>query len=232
MRFTGQDIEAMAKRERAAFVNSLSGFKSANLVGSCNKRGQTNLAIMSSVVHLGSNPPLLALVIRPGGEERHTLANIVTTGFYSLNHVTAPLIESAHQTAARYDKATSEYHATGLTPQWIEGFNAPLVAEAGLKLGLKLREHQLLAINRTHLVIGEVVLVEMPDEALMHDGAVDLGAAGSIALSGLDTYHQPALIKRMAYAKTDLPPRVIPMKSAVQKPGQEAMQLPDKARPA
>jgi len=203
------DIRAMEKRRRAAFVNSLSGFKSANLVGTADSTGHTNLAIMSSVVHLGSNPPLLALIVRPGGEERHTLANILASGCFSLNHVTASLVEAAHQAAARYPPEVSEFEATGLTPQWQRGFAAPLVAEASLKLGLELREHQELSINGTHLVIGEVMLADVPARSFMADGVVDLNDAGTVAISGLDSYHDPRIIKRMAYAKPELLPRSV-----------------------
>ena len=183
----GAEIAAMDSRRRAAFVNSLSGYKSANLVGSVDEAGRTNLAIMSSAVHLGSDPPLLALVIRPGGEERHTLANILATGCYSINHVHTGLVEAAHQTAARYERHVSEFDATGL----------------------ELRDHQELAINRTHLLIGEIVLVRLPADSRLPDGAVDLAAAGTVALSGLDHYHAPASLKRMAYAKPLLPPRTL-----------------------
>ncbi|MFK8050644.1 MAG: flavin reductase family protein [Halioglobus sp.] len=207
MQLEQADIAAMNTRNRAAFVNSLSGFKSANLIGTLSEDGRTNLAIMSSVVHLGSAPPLLAMIIRPGGEERHTLDNILNTGFYSINHVTSAIVEAAHQSAARYDRDTSEFTATGLTAVWQEGFHAPLVAEASIKLGLSLREHQELEINGTHLVIGEIVLVELPEKSMREDGSVDLESAGTVALSGLDTYHSSVTINRMAYAKPDLPPR-------------------------
>jgi flavin reductase (DIM6/NTAB) family NADH-FMN oxidoreductase RutF len=209
MHMSSADIAAMDTQRRAAFVNSLSGFKSANLVGTVDAQGQTNLAIMSSVVHLGSQPPLLALVVRPGGEERHTLANILATGCYSLNHVNASMVERAHQTAARYPEDISEFDAVGLTPVWHEGFGAPMVAEATVKLGLRMREHQELKINGTHLVIGEVVLAQIPEAACREDGSIDLTAADSVALAGLDTYHQSVGYKRMAYAKPDLPPRIL-----------------------
>ncbi|GAB5452805.1 MAG: flavin reductase [Halioglobus sp.] len=209
MKLDAADIADMDSRRRAAFVNSLSGFKSANLVGTASGAGQTNLAIMSSTVHLGSHPPLLALVVRPGGDERHTLRNILETGVYSLNHVNADIVEQAHQTAARYPAQASEFEATGLTPLWQAGFAAPMVLEAGVKLGMQLREHSELKINGTHLVIGEVVLADVPSLACRPDGSLDLAAAGSVALSGLDTYHQSAGSKRMAYAKPDMPPRQI-----------------------
>lgn len=210
MHFDSAAIGAMAQRSRAAFVNSLSGFKSANLVGTAGPEGHTNLAIMSSAVHIGSHPPLLALVVRPGGEERHTLANLLASGCYTLNHVNRDIIHAAHQTAARYGSDISEFEATGLTPQWREDFAAPFVAEAVVKLGMVLREHQELRINATHLIIGEVVHAVFPEGCLREDGSVDLVTAGSVTLSGLDTYLQPVPVARMAYAKPDLPPRELP----------------------
>jgi flavin reductase (DIM6/NTAB) family NADH-FMN oxidoreductase RutF len=209
MRLDNVDIADLPSRERAALVNSLSGFKSANLVGTADKDGTCNLAIMSSVVHLGSHPPLLALVVRPGGEERHTLANLLRSGHYSINHVGIGMIEAAHQTAARYPADTCEFDATGLTPEWWDEFHAPLVAEAPIKMAMALREHQELAINGTHLVIGEILAVAMPAGCKREDGSLDLAAAGTVALTGLDSYHSTQLVKRMAYAKPDLPPRAI-----------------------
>jgi flavin reductase (DIM6/NTAB) family NADH-FMN oxidoreductase RutF len=120
--------------------------------------------------------------------------------------VAESFIEAAHQTAARYPRETSEFAATGLGEHWVDGFRAPFVAEAKVRLGLQLREHQKLEINGTHLVIGEIVLLEAPDHCIGEDGAMDLAAAGSIALSGLDSYHRGERIRRMAYAKPDREP--------------------------
>ena len=209
MELTQRAIADMPTRRRAALINSLTGFKSANLVGTADTYGNTNLAIMSSAVHLGSHPPLIALVIRPGGEERHSLSNILTTGCFTINHVTEPMIAAAHQTAARYHRDISEFDATGLTPEWREGLSAPLVAEASVKLGLELREHRELEINGTHFLIGEITLADFPGEAMMEDGALSLALCGSVALTGLDTYHAATPVRRMAYAKPDLPPREI-----------------------
>ncbi|TDG13391.1 flavin oxidoreductase [Seongchinamella unica] len=209
MKVTSDNLQAMPDRQRAALVNSLSGFKSANLVGTVSSEGRCNLAIMSSAVHLGSNPALLGLVIRPGGDERHTLANILASGCYSLNHVSADIVAQSHQTAARYDRDTSEFEATGLTPQWWPDFKAPLVAEARVKMAMRLREHLPLEINGTHFLIGEILALELPDASMGEDGSVDLATADSVALSGLDRYHTVRLHKRMAYAKPDLPPREI-----------------------
>lgn len=206
MLFTSTQISALESRYRAALVNSLSGFKPANLVGTTDRDGRSNLAIISSVVHLGSHPPLLALIIRPSPVERHTLENILDTGCYTINHVNDRFIEAAHQTAARYPREQSEFAATGLEEYWVDGFAAPFVREASIRMGLELREHRPLEINATHFLIGEIVLAEVPENCLGADGALDIGAAGTVALSGLDSYYTTRRLRRMAYAKPDLPP--------------------------
>lgn len=202
MILSSDDLGQLEQRYRAAFANSLSGFKPANLVGSRGSDGD-NLAIMSSAVHLGSSPFLLALVLRPDEARQHTLENILHSGFYTLNHVHESFYRAAHQTAARYPKEVSEFAAVGLTAQTLGDFPAPFVAQARVRMGLALREHQRLAINGTHLLIGEVVLVDVPDGAVEDDGSVDLAAAGTVTISGLDRYHRVESLGRLPYAKPE-----------------------------
>jgi len=120
-------IMDMEQRKRAQLINSISGFRSVALIGTIDTQGQTNLAIFSSIVHLGSNPPLLGFIMRPDSVERHTLTNIMDTGFYTINHIHQKMYEQAHQTSARYPKTMSEFDATQLTPLFKEGFMAPFL---------------------------------------------------------------------------------------------------------
>ena len=101
------DIAAMAPQQRALLINSLPGYKSAMLVGTCDATGQTNLAIVSSHFHLGSSPPLLAMILRPstGNSERHTLRNLLETRCWTLNGFSLDDAAQAHQTSAPYPKA-------------------------------------------------------------------------------------------------------------------------------
>ena len=114
MHFTKQAISDLENRYRAHLINSLSGFKSANLVGTQDCNGQTNLAIVSSVFHLGAHPPLVGMIIRPHSVPRHTLENLLATKHYTINHVNKDIYDKAHQTSARYDKDESEFDATAL----------------------------------------------------------------------------------------------------------------------
>lgn len=80
MILTHDAILRLDTRQRAALINSLSGFKSLNLIGSISSSKITNLAIFNSVFHLGANPPLMGFIIRPDSVDRHTLQNILDTG--------------------------------------------------------------------------------------------------------------------------------------------------------
>jgi flavin reductase (DIM6/NTAB) family NADH-FMN oxidoreductase RutF/NAD(P)-dependent dehydrogenase (short-subunit alcohol dehydrogenase family) len=203
MKLTQQDISTLESRKKAFFINSLSGFKSANLVGTANAAKQTNLAIVSSVVHLGANPPLLAMVMRPDSASRGTLKNILDTGVYTLNHVNLDIHQQAHQTSARYPDDVSEFNAVGLSEQWEDNFNAPFVQESHIKIGMKLRERHSLDINATEFIIGEIVSIEIPDEIVAEDGFISIEKAGTLAVSSLDTYHSTQTLASLSYAKPD-----------------------------
>ena len=124
LHFSENDILEMESRKRAAFINSLTGFKSASLVGTIDHEGKTNLAIFSSVIHLGSNPALIGFINRPDTTERHTSENILSVKQYTINHIHKEIFIEGHQTAARYPKEVSEFEAVGLTPEFLPGFQA------------------------------------------------------------------------------------------------------------
>ena len=196
-----QEIKELDNRYRALFITALSGYKSANLIGTCDHAKNTNLAIFSSIFHIGSHPPLLGMITRPHSVSRHTLENILQTKYYTINHVNKSIYQQAHQTSARYDKETSEFQAVGLTEQWQKDFTAPFVKESRIQLGLELREHQSLTINNTELVIGEITYINIKDDIVNEDGYVAIEQAESIAISSLDTYHNTELLSHLSYAK-------------------------------
>jgi len=195
------DLINMEQRYRAMFINSLSGYKSANLIGTIDGQGMTNLAIMSSAFHLGAQPPLMGLIVRPDVAERHTLDNIRSTGVYTINHVNQKIYRQAHQTSARYPKSISEFDAVGLTVEYRHNFTAPFVKESSISMGLELRQEQLMEINGTHLLIGEIVAVKVPDDTVSDDGFIDVAKADTLAIGGLDGYFSAQLQERLAYAK-------------------------------
>ena len=191
----------MEQRKRAQFINSISGFRSVALIGTTDTKEQTNLAIFSSIVHIGSNPPLLSFIMRPDSVERHTLTNIMDTGFYTINHINADMYEKAHQTSARYPKSVSEFDAAQLTPVFKNDFVAPFVVESQIQIGMEFRERIEININQTSMIIGEIKFVHYPTSCLLEDGFIDIEKAGTITSTGLDSYHTTQVLKRLEYAK-------------------------------
>lgn len=204
--FSGQDIVMMEQRSRAAFINSLSGFKSVSLVGTINNQGLTNLAIFNSVIHIGANPALIGMIIRPNSVNRHTLENLLETNCYTINHINKDIYKKAHQTSARYPKEISEFEAVGLTPEYHNKIKSPFVKESHIKFGLQFVERHDLKINGTILVIGKVIEVFVPENCLSPDGVIDVEKAGTITTSGLDSYHSTARLSRLTYAKPNILP--------------------------
>lgn len=196
-------IMDMEKQERVHFINSLSGFKSLGLIGTQNNENQTNVAIVDSIIHIGSNPALFGMIFRPGVVERHSLENILETGFYTINHVNEKIHKQAHQTSARYDRNCSEFDETGLTPEFKNNFFAPFVKESNVQLAMEFKEKITLSINNTVLIIGEVKDVYIPEDCLQKDGFIDIEKAETITCSGLDSYHKTTQISRLSYAKPD-----------------------------
>ena len=121
------ELMAMEKRQRANLVNSSGGFKSVCLIGTINKAGLTNLAPFSSIVHIGASPPLIAFIVRPDSVDRHTLSNLLATGYYTINHLNEAIYKKGHQASARYPEEISEFDAVGLTTVYKHDFLAPYV---------------------------------------------------------------------------------------------------------
>ncbi len=113
MHFNRQALDQLEDRFRARLINSLSGFKSANLIGTISDNGITNLSIVSSVFHIGANPPLVGMIIRPHSVTRDTLENIINTRQYTINQVSDRIWQQAHQCSARYDADISEFDVVG-----------------------------------------------------------------------------------------------------------------------
>jgi flavin reductase (DIM6/NTAB) family NADH-FMN oxidoreductase RutF len=203
---------AMEKRLRGNLINSVGGFKSVCLIGTIDKVGQTNLAIFSSIVHIGASPPLIAFIVRPDSVERNTLTNIIETGYYTMNHLNENIYKNGHQTSARYPKEISEFDAVGLTKEFKDKFLAPYVEESNIKLGIQFKERIDLTINGTILIIGEIQHLYFPKDCLFDDGFLDIEKANTISCSGLDSYHKTQRIARLSYAKQNQNSYVIKVK--------------------
>jgi flavin reductase (DIM6/NTAB) family NADH-FMN oxidoreductase RutF len=199
--FTLDDILQMEKQPRTNLINSLPGIRAANLIGTCNLAGETNLAIFNSVIHIGANPPYMGFIMRPVTVPRGTYQNIKEIGHFTINQVNESIYKQAHQTSARYD--VSEFDATGLTPEFTSNIKAPYVKESKVKIGLRFVEEQHIKVNGTILMIGEIQEIILEDNYLNDSNIVQLQQAEAIGVNGLETYYRVEKIAELPYAKPD-----------------------------
>lgn len=206
IKISEDEFKNFEERKRARFINSLSGFKSSNLIGTISNGGQTNLSIISSAFHLGANPALIGFIIRPDVSPRHTLNNIRETKICTMNHVLADFVEKAHQTSARYPEEQSEFESCELTEEYLGNFNAPFVKESALKIALEFVREIKIEENGTHLIISKIIDVYLQEDMLFEDGFINLEEVGTVCVSGLDSYHKTERMGRLSYAKPDKKP--------------------------
>jgi len=213
MHLTKEDIQNTERIRRLNIINSITGIKPANLIGTVSNDGKTNVAIFSSVIHLGSNPALIGFILRPDREAgQHTYDNIKENGSYTINHIHESFIEQAHYTSAKFGRDESEFDKCALTEEFISGHQAPFVKESTLKLGIKIVQTIPIELNGTVLIIGEVEHLIIPDAALDDHGQIDLSQPNDVGISGLNTYYKLEKIAQFPYARPnalpDFPKRI------------------------
>ena len=199
--FTESDIASMSNIYRLNLINSVTGYKSANLVGTKDAAGGTNLAIFNSVIHLGSNPGLIGFILRPTTVPRHTHENLKKLGVFTLNHVHHSQIDAAHHTAAKYPKEISEFDQTNLEEEYRADWAAPFVKNAPIQIGCKYVNEYHIKENDTLLIVGSIAHLFISEPMLLDDGWVQLDKGGVVAINGLDGYALPTLLERLPYAR-------------------------------
>lgn len=199
--FNFEDIQNLEKIFKINLINSCSGFKSANLLGSVSESGISNVAVFSSVTHLGSKPPTLGFILRPTTVPRDTYKNIKDLGVFTINHIHQDIIEDAHHTSAKYPKDVSEFDMTGLEEEFKGNFKAPFVKGAPVQMSMKFVEEVYVPSNDVMLIVSQIQELYIDDALLQEDGLINLSKGNVAAINGLDTYAIPEFKKQLSYQR-------------------------------
>ena len=200
--YSRTDIDQMNKIFRLNLINSCTGFKSANLLGTKSLNGVSNVAVFSSITHLGSNPPLIGFILRPTTVPRDTYRNIKDTGVFTVNHIYSDIIKDAHHTSAKYPDEVSEFTKTDLEEEFLGDFPAPFVKGAKIRLGCRFLNAYEIKENDTLLLVSAIEHVFIADQDIQQqDGWLKLENANTVAINGLDGYATTSLLDRYAYAR-------------------------------
>ncbi len=204
--FDAEAIDLMDKIPRLNLINSITGYKSANLLGTISNEDVLNVAIFSSITHLGSNPPLLGFMIRPVvNTPRDTYKNIKDNHYFTVNHITSAMIADAHHTSATYDVEISEFDKTNLEAEFLDGQKVPFVKGSPVRLLCKYLNEYSIAENGCIHLIASIEKIYVEDELLQYENWVRLDLAEVVTINGLDGYSVPKLIDRFEYARPNQP---------------------------
>ncbi len=204
MHFSKADIIDLSRVKRLNMINSVSGIKPGNLIGTQSNDGNTNLAIFSSIVHLGSNPGYLGFVMRPDEEvRRHTFENIKANKCFTVNHIHPDFVERAHYTSAKFEAEISEFDICKLTEEYLYDFPAPFVKESVLKMALRHVESIPIKSTNTTMIVGEIQHLIVPDHSMNEKGYIDLSQTNAIGISGLNCYYTVEKIHEFPYARVN-----------------------------
>lgn len=212
--YSAKALEELPSRYRAHFINSCTGYKSANLIGSVAKDGLTNVAVFSSVIHLGSNPPLLGFMLRPTTVARNTYDNLKKNGVFTVNHIHNDILRAAHQTSAKYDGLISEFDKVNLQEEFLDDFKAPYVKESKIKLGCQFSSEYFIKENECLFITGAIEHIYLDEGIQAEDGWLDLEKSQTLAVDGLDGYSLPRLVERLSYAQPDEDLKKVPRDGA------------------
>ncbi|MDG1244877.1 MAG: flavin reductase [Polaribacter sp.] len=196
-----EDIDNLEKIFKINLINSCSGFKSANLLGSISNEGVSNVAVFSSVIHLGSNPPTLGFILRPTTVPRDTYKNIKESGVFTINHIYEEIIEDAHHTSAKYPESVSEFDITNLEEEYKGAFKAPFVKGSPVQMSMKFIEEIPVPSNNVMLIVAQIEELYIQDALLQSDGLINLSIGKVATINGLDTYAIPTFKKQLSYQR-------------------------------
>ena len=200
MHFSKQDILNTPRIIRLNLINSITGIKPGNLIGTISKDGHSNLAIFSSVIHLGSNPALIGFITRPNKKvRRDTLNNILETNYFTINHIHQDFIEQSHKTSGKFNKDESEFNMCNLTEDYLFDFLAPFVKESKIKMGLKLQSIIDIPDNQTKLITGSIEHIYIEDIALEDNGDINLQIINDVGIGGLNNYYKLEKVAHYPY---------------------------------
>ena len=192
-----EDLKQMERAKRLKLINSISGVKSANLIGTKSLNGVTNLCIISSVTHIGSDPGLIGFICRPNKKvKRDTFNNILENPYFTINSVERSKVKNAHFTSGKYPAEISEFQECGFNELYIKKFPAPFVLTSRVKIGLELVQ-KLELLNGTYFLIGKVKVLNIPMYFMEKQIEKNIGVVG------LNSYYSIQKIDDYEYVRVN-----------------------------
>ena len=200
-KYNESQISNLDRTFKINLINSITGLKPANLIGTTHKNID-NVAIFSSILHLGSSPALIGFMIRPQYKRKtDTYLNLLENPYFTINSIEREYIDKAHKSSGKYPKDISEFDELNIEKVYIDDYKAPFVKDSLIKIGLhKVEEIKLL--NRCRLIVGKVELLVINNNILESDGNIDFSKSTTTCISGCQNYYNVNLTKQKQRVKS------------------------------
>ena len=168
------DAGELDAAERYKLMTGLIVPRPIGWIGSRGADGVNNLAPFSFFNMVSGSPPTLLFTTGMTIRVKDSLANVRTSGVFTVNVVTEEVATAMNVTSDSFLPGVDEFTAAGLTPIEGEAVAAPLVAEAKANFECVVAHiHEVGEGPSASVVFGEVVRFHV-DESLLDGTRIDL----------------------------------------------------------
>ena len=161
-------------------------------VSTVDSRGVGNLAPHSFFSVACARPPIVSFT-SVGAKD--TLANVLATGQFVVNVASAPLRDAVNASSARFDAADDEAERLHLEMEPSTLVAPPRVAAS--PVAIECRLHSTHELGDSTLVLGDVLLFSVREEALADDGLPTIAALAPLSRLGRDEWGHPPEVFRL-----------------------------------
>jgi flavin reductase (DIM6/NTAB) family NADH-FMN oxidoreductase RutF len=185
------DFAALSGRDRYKLLIGAVVPRPIAWVTTVSEAGIVNAAPFSFFNCLSADPAILAIGVeyRPDARQKDTGRNIRDTQAFTVNIVSASLLEAMNVTATPFAPGIDELALAGLTPR--PGVRVPCPAIAESPAAFECRHHTTLAIGKSReIILGEVVYAHLHSAIVndrLHVDPTGLDAIGRMGGQGYAT---------------------------------------------
>jgi flavin reductase (DIM6/NTAB) family NADH-FMN oxidoreductase RutF len=163
---------------------------------SCGHGERANIITIAWTGILCSSPPQVGIGVRP---DRHSHGLIQETGEFVVNVPGEGLLDEVEYCGFVSGREVDKFAARGLTPVPGSAVQTPIIAEC--PINIECRVSHTLSLGSHDLFIGEVVAVQLSQEALDERGRVDGGKLKPILFTGDEYWGLGSLLGRYGFSR-------------------------------
>lgn len=197
-------ISQMDKIEKLNLINSSTGYKPTYFIATKSIEGNINIALFNNLTVLSHSPSLIGFIIHPSDAAPDSYQNIMETGYFTINHITADMITDTHTTLFVDDsdeRDTLEDYKTFLEIEYKEEVNFPFVKRSPVQLYCKFVNEYIIKENKIIHIIASIEHIFF-DQTLEHkEGWIQLDKGNMVSTNGIDSYFLSQLINRIPSEK-------------------------------